>query len=407
VIVRVYSEEEFAMPDFDGVTISSGATQVVSIEPGVNKFKKLTGGSIVCCDDNGKPCATLSAFYSEGQLSFSHAQTNQQRVWLKGGDATHGGRLSLMPHTSPTATVVLDADAGQLAIKDSAGVQVASLGPNGLLDENGAILRLYGSEGKLRLDLRADDKQIRILDDTGIARVVVNGHSPAMVLITANDEKVMELSQFNELASILAGGFGHTGRIELYPKTGEMQGDSTISLYADNARIKAGGKGVGGQFVACDKNGDATVTMDGAVGNILLANSDCAEDFDVAALADAEPGTVMVLDDEGSLVESSCDYDRRVAGVISGSGDYKAGIVLGKCDTGKRRAPLALLGKTFCKADANLGPIEVGDLLTTSPTRGHAMKAADPSRAFGAIIGKALRSLESGRGVIPILIALQ
>jgi hypothetical protein len=35
------------------------------------------------------------------------------------------------------------------------------------------------------------------------------------------------------------------------------------------------------------------------------------------------------------------------------------------------------------------------------------MKANDPMRAFGAVIGKALRGLQSGRGLIPILVSLQ
>ena len=48
-----------------------------------------------------------------------------------------------------------------------------------------------------------------------------------------------------------------------------------------------------------------------------------------------------------------------------------------------------------------------GDLLTTSPTQGHAMKAADHVKAFGAIIGKALKPLREGRGMIPVLVALQ
>jgi hypothetical protein len=69
--------------------------------------------------------------------------------------------------------------------------------------------------------------------------------------------------------------------------------------------------------------------------------------------------------------------------------------------------PLALLGKVFCKVDAQYSPIEVGDLLTTSPTIGHAMKADDPLKAFGSVIGKALRPLQAGRGMIPILVALQ
>jgi len=46
-------------------------------------------------------------------------------------------------------------------------------------------------------------------------------------------------------------------------------------------------------------------------------------------------------------------------------------------------------------------------MLSTSPTRGHAMKATDPLQAFGAVIGKALRRVAGGRGLIPILVALQ
>jgi hypothetical protein len=64
------------------------------------------------------------------------------------------------------------------------------------------------------------------------------------------------------------------------------------------------------------------------------------------------------------------------------------------------------VGKVFCKVDSQYASIGVGDLLTTSPTPGHAMKATDPQRAFGAIIGKALRPWNEGNGLIPILIAL-
>lgn len=156
-------------------------------------------------------------------------------------------------------------------------------------------------------------------------------------------------------------------------------------------------------------NGAAAV-FDGNVhvsGDIILANADCAEDFDVSGADKVEPGTVMVLGDEGALSESQQAYDKRVAGVISGAGDYKPGIVLDKRQTVGNRQPVALLGKVFCKVDAQFGAIEVGDLLTTSPTPGHAMKTNDPFKAFGAVIGKALRPLTDGQGLIPILIALQ
>jgi hypothetical protein len=156
------------------------------------------------------------------------------------------------------------------------------------------------------------------------------------------------------------------------------------------------------------KDGNLAVTNGNIVtnGDILLTNADCAEDFDICDTEQAEPGTVMVLGDDETLQQSQTAYDKRVAGVISGAGDYRPGIVLDKQSTSGRK-PVALLGKVFCKVDARYGAIGVGDLLTTAPTPGHAMKADDPLKAFGAVIGKALRPLAEGIGLIPILVALQ
>ena len=148
--------------------------------------------------------------------------------------------------------------------------------------------------------------------------------------------------------------------------------------------------------------GDVEVT-----GDIRLTNADCAEDFTIGVGIAVEPGTVMVVGENGALFPSQQPYDKRVAGVISGAGDYKPGIVLDKQQSDLTRQPIALVGKTFCKVDAQYGAVEVGDLLTTSPTAGHAMKASDSAKAPGAVIGKALRPLIDGQGLIPILIALQ
>ena len=59
-----------------------------------------------------------------------------------------------------------------------------------------------------------------------------------------------------------------------------------------------------------------------------------------------------------------------------------------------------------CKVDADVVPIEVGDLLTASSTPGHAQKVLDRSRAVGAIVGKALKAVEKGKATIPILVLL-
>ena len=184
-----------------------------------------------------------------------------------------------------------------------------------------------------------------------------------------------------------------------------VSGSSTSSVGVD-AKTQSGpaalravhaGGGLAGLF-----EGDVEVT-----GDIRLANADCAEDFDVSGAVKVEPGTVMVLGNEGALSESHQAYDKRVAGVISGAGGYKPGIVLDKQQTSGNRQPIALMGKVFCKVDAQYGAIEIGDLLTTSDTPGHAMKTTDPMKAFGAVIGKALRPLKDRQGIIPILIALQ
>jgi hypothetical protein len=141
--------------------------------------------------------------------------------------------------------------------------------------------------------------------------------------------------------------------------------------------------------------------------DILLTGSDCAERFDLAEQEELEAGTVVVIDQDGMLRTSSCAYDKRVAGVVAGAGEYRPAIVMGSGASDRIGALVALVGKTCCKVDASSGAIEVGDLLTASSTPGHAMKASDPARAFGAVLGKALRPLRSGTGLIPILVALQ
>ena len=143
-------------------------------------------------------------------------------------------------------------------------------------------------------------------------------------------------------------------------------------------------------------------------GDVELENADCAEEFD-AQSGKVNPGTVMVLNNHGILEPSYLTYDKRVAGIVSGAGYFKPAIVLDKQNKLKNnsRVSISLTGKAYCKVDATYSRIETGDLLTTSSTFGHAMKAEDPFQAFGAIIGKALQSVDQGLSLIPVLVALQ
>jgi hypothetical protein len=142
-------------------------------------------------------------------------------------------------------------------------------------------------------------------------------------------------------------------------------------------------------------------------GDVQLQNADCAEEFDVSATEEIEPGTVMVIDSNGLIRQNTKAYDRCVAGVVSGAGDLKPGLVLCKQPGRTSSMPIALIGRVYCKVDADIGSIQIGDLLTTSSTPGHAMKVSEQNRAFGAVIGKALQPCLSGQGLIPGLVALQ
>jgi hypothetical protein len=141
-------------------------------------------------------------------------------------------------------------------------------------------------------------------------------------------------------------------------------------------------------------------------GDVILG--DCAEEFQVSHTSmSADPGSVMVLDEVGAVRPCSKAYDKRAVGVVSGAGPFRPAIVLDRVESATDRAPIALMGRVCCLVDATFAPVEAGDLLTSSPTIGHAMKARDPVSAYGTVIGKALQPLTAGRGLIPMLVALQ
>ena len=171
---------------------------------------------------------------------------------------------------------------------------------------------------------------------------------------------------------------------------------AAAALYAKKA-------GTAGDAAFLDGNvhitGKCTVDID-----VVCTGADVAEQFSV--IDDAEPGSVVVLVGDDQVRMSERPYDHMVAGVVSGAGDYRPAMVLND-RPGLHRRALALTGKVWCKVDAGTTGIRLGDLLTTSSTPGHAMRAEEPARAFGAVIGKALAQLPSGQGLIPILVSLQ
>jgi Beta/Gamma crystallin len=277
----------------------------------------------------------------------------------------------------------------------------------------GMVLRLYehaNFQGAF-IDIREDTPVVSIdWNDRPSSIVVDEAPIGLWVVSNANAGVIGESAEFNGIRGISHaashgavvgvndnGGPGVLGRsagvgVWGYSKVVGVWGESP-----DGVGVHAQGGRLAGYF-----KGDVEVT-----GDIRLANADCAEEFDICATEQVDPGTVMVLGEDGQLEQSHQAYDTRVAGVVSGAGEYKPGLILDRQESGNIRQPIALLGKVYCKVDAHYAPIALGDLLTTSPTPGHAMKATDPLKAFGAVLGKALRPFTQGQGYIPILVALQ
>ena len=141
-------------------------------------------------------------------------------------------------------------------------------------------------------------------------------------------------------------------------------------------------------------DGKLTVTQ-GCVGCADVAES-------VAAIERVEAGEVVVFDPmyPKKVRRSTKPYDRLVAGVVS----KKPTLVMGDESGG---VPLALVGIVTVKVTNQNGPIAVGDLLVSSAIPGHAMKATDSEKAFGAVLGKALEPFSGKNGVIDVLVNLQ
>jgi hypothetical protein len=224
-----------------------------------------------------------------------------------------------------------------------------------------------------------------------------------------------ELQKGTAAVKGLTGGSSGVGGDE--PIGSGVWGDSSRGPgISGTSSVMAGVVGVGpigvrgiaaGGTLAGLFEGDVQVSRNVIVtGDVLLSGADLAEQFEIVGERTAEPGCVVVLAGQDAVRVSEQPYDHRVAGVISGAGSYRAAVILDRRESTNRQA-LALSGKTWCKVDADHGAIKLGDLLTTSPTPGHAMRAEQKDQAFGAVLGKALGDFPSGRGILPILVALQ
>ena len=140
----------------------------------------------------------------------------------------------------------------------------------------------------------------------------------------------------------------------------------------------------------------------------VTCGGDYAESVDVTGdRKHYEPGDVLVIDPNtpGKFLKSAAPYSTSVSGIYS----TKPG-TLGRRQTTAQspdEVPMAVVGIVPAKVSAENGAIHPGDLLVSSSKIGYAMKGTDRSLLTGAVIGKAMGNLDSGTGVIEVLVTLQ
>ncbi len=204
-------------------------------------------------------------------------------------------------------------------------------------------------------------------------------------------------------------GTGAVGNVQLLSDAASLNKVSGGNIIVSGTNI---GIGTATPSATLEVAGNIKIT---GAGNMLstpklaiTGGADVAEPFDIAG-EDIPAGSVVVIDEAhpGHLKLSDQPYDARVAGIVSGAGGVQPGLTLAQQGVLEGRHQVALVGRVYAQADATDVPIHPGDLLTTSSTPGHLMRATDRDRAQGAILGKAMTSLESGEGLVLVLVTLQ
>jgi hypothetical protein len=389
-----------------------------------------TGGQLELRNTNGSNRAVLEGENTGGQLTLYQADGGVGAV-LYGNEGAGAGALSLR-NTNGNARIRLfgqspDSGGGEITVHDDNGSEVLELKGNSnggqltIKDDTGvrntAFLGssvggyqyLYNGLGNISVYLDGDSGgggYASLRNTNGSSRVILDGFSTGggggISLYDSDGTETIEM--------LGAEGTGAGGQLLMR----NAAGTSTIQLDSDASGVRCG------YLALYTSNGVATIILDAAGsgdGRIttqvlqITGGSDLSEQFDIKALHDEiKPGMIVSIDADhaGQLVTSSKAYDKTVAGIVSGAGGVQTGMLMGQRGTAADgKHPVALTGRVYCWVDADQGAIRPGDLITTSDTPGHGMKVTEHGRAQGAIIGKAMSSLDKGRGLVLVLVSLQ
>ena len=169
--------------------------------------------------------------------------------------------------------------------------------------------------------------------------------------------------------------------------------EGSSNLYYTNSRADARITAYTGAMTSMTGNITTTANVSGAffVGTATAARyADLAEKYE--SDAEYEAGTVLVFGGEAEVTACEEELDHRVAGVVSTDPAYMM-------NAEAEGQYVALTGRVPVKV---VGPVAKGDLMVASSVKGHAK--ADNNAGPGRIIGKAIGEIDSGEGVIEVLV---
>ena len=274
-------------------------------------------------------------------------------------------------------------------------------------DGNGSRLELHNHLENMTARLNADSST----GEGGILELRPGDGLQDNVRLVASDGAGARLSMRPD-------GIGF-GTVVLQARSGSTGGRMVLrtDTQVETIEIDAEqGDGNGGEINVRNASGSDTIVLNGQSGTTttqtlqITGGSDVAESFEIAGASEVIPGTVLAIDSAhpGSLRVCNEPYDLAVAGVVSGAAGVEPGLTLrqeGSVADG--RHPVALSGRVYVRCTTESGPIEPGDLLTSSSSAGLAMKAVDFERRKGAVLGKAMSHLDAGNGLVLVLVSLQ
>jgi hypothetical protein len=284
---------------------------------------------------------------------------------------------------------------------------------------DGAGLWLYGYNGSAYRNLQGWDYAGRVVRfpangqdlfiDQGTGRVGVGTATPLQRLHVAGNARVAGSGTGTENPALYVTNSA-SGGIGIFSVTASTDANLVLANKAAGDLIKGFSGTTGGNMVFQVGNEGQVYCADELSCKSLMirGGADFAEPFALSS-KEAPAGAVMIIDSEnpGHLKLSTTAYDSKVAGVVSGAGGIQPGVVLTQTGVLEGGRNVALTGRVYALVDADYCPVEPGDLLTTSATPGHAMKASDTIRRSGAVLGKAMTPLKEGRGLVLVLVSLQ